>query len=255
MPRLPGHFLLERRESDQHGRADAGTRFAHDFVAGARGRGEAFRVEDLDIAAAVVDEPLLLQGAGGLRDAHAAHAQRVGEKFVSQVEFIGLEAVARDEQRACETRLQHVVAAADGDLDGLGQQRIRVAVQHALQGRIAGKFGAQAVGVDAARAAGTLHDGAHLRRVVAERDGGAQHSLAAHEAHFERHAAFGHGHQGDQAVVRKIDVADRVARLAQHGADVHLDLVERRQHPGQLLRRKRGQQQVGIVLGDHRWSS
>ncbi len=103
-------------------------------------------------------------------------------------------------------------------------------------------------------AARALHDGTHLRRLMAERDGGAQHALAAHETHFERHAPFGHGHQRDQAIVRKIDVADGVARLAQHGADVHLDLVERRQHPCQLLRRERGQQQVGIVLGGHRWS-
>jgi outer membrane lipoprotein SlyB len=73
---------------------------------------------------------------------------------------------------------------------------------------------------------------------VAERDGGAQHAFAADQADLERHAHFGHGHQRDQAIVRKIDVADRIARLAQHGADVHLDLVERRQHARQVFRRE-----------------
>jgi hypothetical protein len=87
---------------------------------------------------------------------------------------------------------------------------------------------------------------------VAERDGGAQHAFAADQADLERHAPFGHGQQRDQAIVREIDVADRVARLAQHFADLDLTWSSMGSMLGQLLRRERGQQQVGVVLGDRR---
>jgi hypothetical protein len=72
------------------------------------------------------------------------------------------------------------------------------------------------------------------------------------QPHLERHAPFGDTHQGDQAIVWKIDVAQRVSGLAQHLADRDGDRIEQRQDLRQLLRRQCGQQQVTVVFGNRR---
>ena len=75
-------------------------------------------------------------------------------------------------------------------------------------------FGAKAGALHAAGVAGALNHCAYLGRVMAEGRGHAQHAFAADLANLERHAPFGDAQQAHQAIVREIDVLDRVAGLA-----------------------------------------
>jgi hypothetical protein len=83
---------------------------------------------------------------------------------------------------------------------------------------------------------------------VSQCDSGAEHAFAADQAHLERHAPFGDAEQRHQAVVRKIDVTNRVTRLAQHFPHLDLDWLEQWRQAREIVVRQGSQQQVAVFL-------
>ena len=66
----------------------------HNLVATASRRLQAFAIQNLDMATAVVDQLALMQGVGGLRHTDPAYAQQVGKKFMGQQKGVRMNAVA-----------------------------------------------------------------------------------------------------------------------------------------------------------------
>ena len=81
-------------------------------------------IEDPDLAAAVLDQALLLEARRGFAHPFAPHAEHMREKFVRHAEFARGHAIARHQQPARQPALDHVEAVARG---GLLMTRDRVA--------------------------------------------------------------------------------------------------------------------------------
>ena len=92
-----------------------------DLVTSARPRFQARSVEDSELASDVTDQVPLLEGAGRISNALAAHAQHVGEELLGELEFVRPETVMRHEQPAGEARLQRVETITGGRLGNLCQ--------------------------------------------------------------------------------------------------------------------------------------
>src|SRR5947207_1569831 len=101
---------------------------------------EAAIVEYPDVAAGVLDQLLSLQRRSGFGHSDPAHAEHVREEFVRHAELVRAHAIPRHQQPAREARFHHVEAVAGGRLRDLLHQRMDIAVDGALQRRVAGKL-------------------------------------------------------------------------------------------------------------------
>ena len=142
-------------------------------------------IENRDVASAVVNQPSGLQRACRLGDANAADAEHVGEKFLRNMECVGVRAILRHQQPACETRLDNVKARARGSLRELAQLDENVLVDLALQGRAAFEFAAECGGIHLQCGPFPLHHGAYRRDIHAERERNPQHSFVSNQSNFE----------------------------------------------------------------------
>ena len=100
----------------------------------ARRRFEAGTVQHRQPAAHVADQTGPLQGRRCHADAAAALAEHLPEELLRQHEFVAADAVVRHQQPARTALLRGVDAVARGVLRDLGEERLRVAVQHASEG-------------------------------------------------------------------------------------------------------------------------
>jgi len=81
-------------------------------------------LEHRDVPAAVADESGLLQFAGGLRDAFAAHAKHAGDQFLRHDQVIRGHAVERQQQPAAQLLLHGMMPVAGRGLEHLRDQRL-----------------------------------------------------------------------------------------------------------------------------------
>ena len=75
----------------------------------------------------------------------------------------------------------------------------------------------------------TLYLGARGRSVHAQHQGDSQHAFVADEANFETGVAVYRSDQRDEALGGKKDVANALARLAEHISNEQLDLLAARE--------------------------
>jgi hypothetical protein len=110
--------------------------------------------------------PRRLQITSGAGDADAAHAQHVGQKFVGQVEAVGMRPILGHQQPASEPRTDAVKTCASGRRRKLCHQHIQVAVQGLLESLAASEFTTKRRRCDTPRRSRALHqrmqgDGVH----------------------------------------------------------------------------------------------
>src|SRR5580658_3241812 len=105
---------------------DPGIRILERYVTPA-GRGfQAAAVEDRKLAAFVADQLASAQRTSGSRNARAAHAEHVGQEFMSYLKLIGVRPIASHQQPAGEARLHEMKSSASSRLRQLTQRYIEV---------------------------------------------------------------------------------------------------------------------------------
>jgi len=184
-------------------------------VTTARTRFQTLAVEDRDLAAAVADQRLPLQGRRCLRYTDATHAEHVGENLVRCVEVIRARAIVRHQQPPCQASLDDVEANAGCRLRDLLHLDVRVAVEPEPQRRAALEFVPQRRRADAQRHSGTVHEMVQRRNRRAEQNGYSDHAFAANQNDLEPGACAERSNQRDGAADREIHVALQHPALVQ----------------------------------------
>jgi hypothetical protein len=213
-------------------------------VAAAGGGLQAGPLEDGDVAAGIADQPAVLQRGGRPGDADAAHAQHLGQEFVSDMKTVRVGAILGHQEPAGQSRLHHVKTGAARGLRQLGHHRMDVAFEHVLQLGAALECLAKQLGFHAQGRARPLHQGALGRYRHVEHQRGADDALVAHQPHFQAGPVIHQRHQHDGAAGREIHMADGLARFGENLGELQVHrfaLVEQLQEFGL---RQRGEQVI-----------
>ncbi len=180
--------------------ADEGVVGGADDVVALAGLGfEAWPVDHADAATSVVDQALALQVAGGDGDGGAAGTKHLGEELLSELEQVGLGAVAGGEQPARHAGFDRVKTVAEDGLRHLNHLHVEERVDELGEGSAFEELVADQRHADAEAGARPLHDDGVGALRVAEHAVDAGHAFSADDADFDGFAAGGEGIDGDKA--------------------------------------------------------
>ena len=200
---------------------------ADDAVALAGFPEESVAIEDLDFAAVVEDDAVLLVDLGGEADGGSADAQHVAEELLGEGDGVGAEAVVGEEEPAGKALADAVFGVAAGGLGGLDELGLGEAEDEVVEGVEAAELAGGVVEGAGEAVSGSLHVDLVEAAAGAEEGGGAHDGLVAEEADLGLGAVFeGVGHRAD-AVFDEDEVADELAG--------GLDLFGHRQLHGEEL--------------------
>jgi hypothetical protein len=141
--------------------------------------------------------------------------------------------VQRQQQPAAQLLVHRVMPVADRGLSHLRDQRLRVAQQQMLQLAVAIELILQprrSAGKPSPRSApapGSVVVSPPMNSAMPM-------AFVAHHRDFRRGAVLDHVQQRDDGVGRKIDMAQRVARLVQHATEGHRNELQMRVKPSAL---------------------
>ncbi|SIT52025.1 hypothetical protein BN2476_1670002 [Paraburkholderia piptadeniae] len=220
-----------------------------DGVALARAGFEAFAVEDADVPAAVVDEAVAVEFAGGFGDAFAAHAEHVGDQLLGDVELGGSAAVGLEQQPSAQLPAQGVMAVAGGRLGDLGEQRVHVEQHEAAHEVGAGEVLSQGVSAHAVGEAGALDLHAVGHGFAAGEHGHAGHAFAADGGDLDTAAVFHGGEQGDDGGGGEVDVMDALGGIAQQLLGAQVNEFEMWREGLPFVGRQGPEQMVAVQVG------
>ena len=196
------------------------------------------------MAAAVFDQLAALERRGGRAHADPPHAEHAGEKLLRHQEIGGAGTVARHQQPARQSRLDHMKAVAGGGARKLPHQSAGVEQQHLAQRRRATHGHVEAGLAHAQAGSGALHHGPDRRACHAERQRNAHHAFTADHTDFQREMTALEGEQRHQSLDREINVAHRLAGFVEHFAEGQIDRRQLRLQLVPCLARQGRQQEI-----------
>src|SRR6185437_10989621 len=135
-------------------------------------------------------------------------------------------------------------AGTSGRLCQLAQRYIEVTIQLALQRRTMCELPGKSGRFHSPGRTRSLHEGVQRRSADTQHQRDAEHTLVAYEPHLEARQIVGWSDQGDEAIRRKVDVADTFAGLAEHFCKSELNLLATREQMLAIRGGEGGQQTV-----------
>jgi hypothetical protein len=97
-----------------------------DAVAFAGARFEAFTIENLDAATAVMNQAGVMQLARGFRDTFATHTEHIGDQLLGDLKLVRRSTVDLDQQPAAQLLVERVMTIAGRRLRDLREQCLHV---------------------------------------------------------------------------------------------------------------------------------
>jgi nitrogen-specific signal transduction histidine kinase len=176
----------DAERADDRSRADHGIALARQLF-------ELRSVEHGDFSPRITNDAQLLQLAGRLGDAFAAHAEHVRDELLRHLQLIARETIERQQQPAAQLLFERVMPVADRGLRHLRNERLGVTQQDVEHFAVAIEFLLEPVAGQAIGVAGALHDGA------------ARRGLAAHEQRDPDGAFIAdHGDFGGRSILHDV---------------------------------------------------
>ena len=202
-------------------------------------------IDDVDAAAAVVDQSGLLQGASDHRDRGAPNAEHLGQKLLRERKVIALDAITRHQKPPRAPLLHGVGPIACRMLCDLDHHRLGVAQQQSVQARGAPNLLQDGSGGNLQRAAGDLTQPLHGSRGDAEDHGNADDALVADRHHLHIVGVRHLDDEGNHATDGKVHVADLTAGCIQHLVSIDRFGFGATEEAVALLRIKDGEKTIG----------
>jgi hypothetical protein len=133
-------------------------------------------IEHRDQAAAVVDQPGLLQLSGRFGNTLSAHPQHVRDQFLRHRQLTARQPIQRQQQPATQLLIDRAMAIAYRRLRHLGNQCLGIAQQQKLQLGMAVKLVLEHLPGQTPRVAGALHQRQARGALAAHEQGNADHA-------------------------------------------------------------------------------
>ena len=182
-------------------------------------------VEDRDRAAAIVDQPLLLQRARGVRYSYAPHTEHVRQELVRKMKLISMSTVATHQQPAGKSRLHQVITGASSRLRELPHQHVHIATQSLTQLGVASVVPRKGRCAHPQCSPCALDHGVLRRAIHTENERRAEHAFVTDDSDFQPCSVIQSRHQGDEALGREVHVTDLLAQRAKDLGKTQFDLL------------------------------
>jgi len=164
-----------------------------------------------------------VQLARGFGNAVTTHAEHVGNKLLGHGQLIGRQAAEGQQQPAAQLLIHRVMAIAHRGLGHLRDQGLRIAQKQELQLAVAMELILEMLSDQTVGVAGALHDRPARGDFTAHEQRDADEAFVADDRDFRRRAVCQHIQQRNDAVGRKINMAQDIAGLVQNLAERHRD--------------------------------
>src|SRR6185437_7688419 len=156
---------------------------------------------------------------------------------------------------AREPCLHQMEAGTSGRLCQLAQRYIEVTIQLPLQRRAMRELPGKGRRFHSPGGTRALHQGVQRRSADTQHQRDAEHTLVAYEPHLEARQIIGWSDQGDEAIRRKVDVADTFAGLVEHFCKSELNLLATREQMLAVRAGEGGQQTVFRPAPSRSWQA
>ena len=156
----------------------------------------------------------------------AAHAHGAGDQFLGQHQAFLVHAVQAGQQGAAQLLLDRMPADAHDLLGGVGHDRLHVVQDQAPEAAVVFEQGLHDAGRDPPGAAFAQDRGAVGGGVLAGEAGDADNAFPSRQGEFGAAAVFQRAFQGNDAVDRKVHMADVLSGRVQQLPLRQLDAVQ-----------------------------